>query len=67
VLLAKKASASQRPLRSHAATAPAARKAEKLPIETAGSLPVFKHARMSYALVLDETAPIHIGDHVTSP
>jgi hypothetical protein len=43
-------------------------KAEKLPIETAGSLLVFKtYARMSYALVLDETAPIHIGDHVTSP
>jgi hypothetical protein len=43
-------------------------KAEKLPIETAGSLLVFRtYARMSYALVLDETAPIHIGDHVTSP
>jgi hypothetical protein len=43
-------------------------KAEKLPIETAGSLLVFKtYARMSYALVLEETAPIHIGDHVTSP
>jgi len=43
-------------------------KAEKLPIETAGTLLVFKtYARMSYALVLSETTPIHIGDHVTSP
>ncbi|MFO1409788.1 MAG: hypothetical protein U1F06_05335 [Steroidobacteraceae bacterium] len=41
---------------------------EKLPIESAGRLMVFKsYARMSYALVLDETAPIHVGDHVTSP
>lgn len=41
---------------------------EKLPIETAGQLMVFKtYARMSYALVVDETAPIHVGDHVTSP
>ncbi len=41
---------------------------EKLPIETAGRLMVFKtYERMSYALVLDETAPIRIGDHVTSP
>ncbi len=43
-------------------------KADKLPIETAGALLVFKtYERMSYALVLSETAPIHIGDHVTSP
>jgi hypothetical protein len=41
---------------------------EKLPIEIAGRLMVFKtYPRMSYALVLDETAPIHIGDHVTNP
>jgi hypothetical protein len=40
----------------------------KLPIETAGHLLVFKtFTHMSYALVLDETAPIRIGDHVTSP
>jgi hypothetical protein len=43
-------------------------RADKLPYETAGSLLVFKtYQRMSYALVLDEVAPIHIGDHVTSP
>ncbi|MCC7462713.1 MAG: LysM peptidoglycan-binding domain-containing protein [Gammaproteobacteria bacterium] len=41
---------------------------EKLPIETAGRVMVFKvYPRMSYALVVDETAPIHVGDHVTSP
>jgi LysM repeat protein len=41
---------------------------EKLPIETAGRLMVFKtYARMSYALVLDETSPIRIGDQVTNP
>jgi len=41
---------------------------EKLPSEIAGRLMVFKtYPRMSYALVLDETAPIHIGDRVTNP
>jgi hypothetical protein len=41
---------------------------EKLPTETAGTLLVFKiYPRMSYALVLDTTAPIHIGDRVTNP
>jgi hypothetical protein len=41
---------------------------ERLPIETAGTLLVFKtYEQMSYALVLSETSPIHIGDHVTTP
>jgi hypothetical protein len=41
---------------------------EKLPIETAGTLLVFKtYDRMSYALVVNETAPIHVGDYVTNP
>ena len=43
-------------------------KAEKLPHETAGTLLVFKtYQRMSYALVLDETTPIRIGDSLTNP
>jgi len=41
---------------------------EKLPVETAGTLLVFKtYDRMSYALVLKEITPIHVGDHFSSP
>jgi LysM repeat protein len=39
-----------------------------LPTETAGSLLVFKTAeRMSYALIMRDTTPIHIGDRVRNP
>jgi hypothetical protein len=39
-----------------------------LPIESEGTLLVFKtYERMSYALILNETGPIHITDHVRSP
>jgi LysM domain len=41
---------------------------ERLPAETAGTLLVFKtYDRMSYALVVEEAAPMHVGDHVTGP
>lgn len=40
----------------------------KLPSESAGTLLVFKtYERMSYALILSDTVPIHIGDHVRNP
>jgi hypothetical protein len=39
-----------------------------LPIESEGTLLVFKtYERMSYALILNETGPIHIADHVRNP
>jgi hypothetical protein len=39
-----------------------------LPTETAGTLLVFKAAeRMSYALIMRDTMPIHVGDHVRNP
>ncbi len=42
--------------------------AEKLPNEMAGSLLVFKTLdRLSYALVVSETSPIHIADHIVNP
>ena len=42
--------------------------AEKLPVENAGTLLVFKtYPRMSYALIVSEVVPIHIGDHFTNP
>jgi hypothetical protein len=40
----------------------------KLPDESAGTLLVFKtYERMSYALILSDTVPINIGDHVRNP
>jgi len=40
----------------------------RLPAETAGTLLVFKVAeRMSYALIMRDTTPIHVGDHVRNP
>ncbi|MFI4905555.1 MAG: hypothetical protein ACHP9X_02640, partial [Steroidobacterales bacterium] len=40
----------------------------KLPNESAGTLLVFKtYERMSYALILGDTVPINIGDHVRNP
>jgi len=40
----------------------------KLPAEAAGSLLVFKtYERMSYALILNDSVPIHIFDHVRNP
>jgi hypothetical protein len=42
--------------------------ATKLPVETAGTMLVFKtYQRMSYALILGSTVPIHISDHVRNP
>jgi hypothetical protein len=42
--------------------------ATKLPVETAGSLLVFKtYERMSYALILGTTEPVHVSDHVRTP
>jgi LysM repeat protein len=41
---------------------------EKLPDEIAGTLLVFKtHPQLSYALVVGETNPVHIGDRVVNP
>jgi hypothetical protein len=41
--------------------------AEKLPVETAGSLLVFRtYQHMSFALLLNETNPIHKGDFFKS-
>jgi len=43
-------------------------KHETLPTESAGTLLVFKtYERISYALVVAETSPIHIGDHMRNP
>jgi LysM repeat protein len=43
-------------------------RSEKLPDEIAGTLLVFKtHPQLSYALVVGETSPIHIGDHIVNP
>jgi hypothetical protein len=40
----------------------------RLPIETAGTLLVFKtYEQMSYALILSETSPIHTYDHIRNP
>jgi hypothetical protein len=40
----------------------------RLPTETSGTLLVFKaYDRMSYALILSDTVPINIGDHVRNP
>jgi len=40
----------------------------RLPIETAGTLLVFKtYEQMSYALILNETSPIHTYDHIRNP
>jgi hypothetical protein len=40
----------------------------QLPAETSGTLLVFKaYERMSYALILSDTAPINIGDRVRNP
>jgi len=39
-----------------------------LPTDTAGTLLVFKvYPRVSYALILGDTVPIQVGDHVRSP
>jgi hypothetical protein len=39
-----------------------------LPVESEGTLLVFKtYERMSYALILNDTLPIHIFDHVRNP
>lgn len=39
-----------------------------LPVETAGTMLVFKtYQKMSYALILGSTVPIHIRDHVRNP
>jgi hypothetical protein len=41
---------------------------DSLPIETAGTLLVFKtYDRMSYALVVSEVSPIHVTDRVSNP
>ncbi|MFI4914211.1 MAG: LysM peptidoglycan-binding domain-containing protein [Steroidobacterales bacterium] len=41
---------------------------QTLPTESAGTLLVFKTSeRMSYALIMNETSPIHVGDHVRTP
>jgi LysM domain-containing protein len=43
-------------------------KRETLPTESAGTLLVFKtYERISYALVVGETSPIGIGDHIRNP
>jgi len=43
-------------------------KAETLPTESAGTLLVFKtYEHMSFALILSETVPIHVNDHVRNP
>jgi hypothetical protein len=43
-------------------------RAEKLPVETAGSLLVFRtYQHMSFALLLNETNPIHKGDVFSGP
>jgi LysM domain-containing protein len=40
----------------------------QLPVETEGSLLVFKtYEKMSYALILVSTVPVHINDHVHGP
>lgn len=40
----------------------------KLPAETAGTMLVFKtYERMSYALILSDTVPIHLQDRVRNP
>jgi LysM domain len=40
----------------------------QLPNESAGTLLVFKtYERMSYALILSDTVPINVGDHVRNP
>jgi hypothetical protein len=40
----------------------------QLPIEAEGTLLVFKtYERMSYALILSSTVPVHIGDHIRNP
>jgi LysM repeat protein len=39
-----------------------------LPIEMEGTLLVFKtYQKMSYALILGATVPVHVGDHVRNP
>jgi hypothetical protein len=39
-----------------------------LPTETSGTLLVFKVTdRMSYALIMRDTVPIHVGDHIRTP
>jgi hypothetical protein len=40
----------------------------KLPVELEGSLLVFKtYQKMSYALIISSTIPVHIADHVRNP
>jgi len=40
----------------------------KLPVEAEGSLLVFKtYQKMSYALIINSTIPVHIADHVRNP
>ena len=40
----------------------------KLPVESEGSVLVFKtYQKMSYALILSSTIPVHISDHVRNP
>jgi hypothetical protein len=40
----------------------------ELPVETEGSLLVFKtYEKMSYALIMSSTVPVHIADHVRNP
>jgi hypothetical protein len=44
------------------------KKKVKLPDERAGTVLVFKaYERMSYALIMDATHPISIGDYVRNP
>jgi LysM repeat protein len=43
-------------------------RSERLPVESAGTLLVFRtFDDMSYALVASESSPLHVGDHVVTP
>jgi hypothetical protein len=43
-------------------------RAEKLPVEGAGTLLVFRtYERLSFALLLNETNPVHQGDIFSGP
>jgi hypothetical protein len=40
----------------------------RLPDESVGTLLVFKtYERMSYALILNDTVPVNVGDHIRNP